>query len=237
MSVILPVKGGSGTFMLNPSKIIALGLNYSDHVKESGFLHADNPPPDIPEEPILFSKTPNVLIGNGDDIVIPSFIRKDYDFEDLRIDYEAELAVILGKRCRNVKADEALQYIMGYTCMNDVSMRNFQINDKSGWFRGKSLDTFGPVGPVLVPAEAVKDPQNLSIVCRLNGKVVQNSNTSNMIFPITGIIEYISKQITLEKGDIVMTGTPSGVGKLKHGDVVEVEIEGIGILRNKVREE
>ncbi len=233
MSILLPIKGTKEAVTLNPSKIIALGLNYRDHVKESDFL---NPAalPEIPTEPILFAKTPNTLVGDGEAIVIPDFIRRDYDFEDIRIDYEAELAVIIGKRCRNVPREKALSHVLGYTCMNDVSMRNFQTTDKSGWFRGKSLDTFGPIGPVLVPAADIPDPQSLHITCRLNGKTVQDSNTSYMIFSVEETIEFISKQITLEEGDIIMTGTPSGVGRLKGGDTVEVEIEGIGILRNKV---
>lgn len=233
MSILLPIKGAKEVVPLNPSKIIALGLNYRDHVKESNFLNLDNLP-ETPPEPILFAKTPNTLIGNDEAIVIPAFIRKDYDFEDIRIDYEAELAVVIGKRCRNVPREKALSHVLGYTCMNDVSMRNFQTTDKSGWFRGKSLDTFGPIGPVLVPADNIPDPQALNITCRLNGKTVQDSNTSNMIFSVEETIEFISKQITLEEGDIIMTGTPSGVGRLKGGDIVEVEIEGIGTLRNRV---
>ncbi len=233
MSILLPIKGNREVLTLNPSKIIALGLNYRDHLKESGFLNLDNLP-ETPAEPILFSKTPNTLIGNGEDIIIPAFIRRDYDFEDIRIDYEAELAVVIGKRCRNVPRGKALSHVLGYTCMNDVSMRNFQTTDKSGWFRGKSLDTFGPIGPVLVPAEDIRNPQALNISCRLNGRTVQNSNTSFMIFSVEETIEFISKQITLEEGDIIMTGTPSGVGRLRGGDIVEVEIEGIGILKNRV---
>ncbi len=237
MGVLLPITGQKDHFDLNPSKIIALGLNYRDHVKESVFLNSRNLPPDLPSEPILFAKTPNVLIGDGENIVIPGFIRREYSFEDVRIDYEAELAVVIGKYCRRVDKDDALSYVLGYTCMNDVSMRNFQTTDKSGWFRGKSLDTFGPVGPVIVSAENITDPQNLNIKCRLNGEIVQDSNTANMIFSIKETISYISKQISLERGDIIMTGTPSGVGRLKHGDVVEVEIENIGILKNRVVEE
>jgi len=237
MSVLLPIKGEKEPFTLNPSKIIALGLNYRDHVKESVFLNSRNLPPDPPSEPILFAKTPNVLIGNGKTIVIPGFIRRDYNFTDIRIDYEAELAVVIGKHCSRVKRDEALTYVLGYTCMNDVSMRNFQTTDKSGWFRGKSLDTFGPVGPVIIPSNVIPDPQNLQIKCRLNGETVQDSHTSNMIFSVEETIEFISRQISLERGDIIMTGTPSGVGRLKHGDIVEVEIEKIGTLTNNVIEE
>ncbi len=237
MKVLLPIKGKEESFILNPSKIIALGLNYRDHVNESGFLNSKNLPEAAPSEPILFAKTPNVLIGSNDTIIIPKFIRKDYNFEEVRIDYEAELAVIIGKHCHNVSEEEALSCVLGYTCMNDVSMRNFQTTDKSGWFRGKSLDTFGPAGPVIVPSEDIPDPQNLRITCRLNGVTVQDSNTSHMIFSIKETIAFISKQITLERGDIIMSGTPSGVGPLKDGDVVEVEVEGIGILKNKVAEE
>jgi 2-keto-4-pentenoate hydratase/2-oxohepta-3-ene-1,7-dioic acid hydratase in catechol pathway len=127
-----------------------------------------------------------------------------------------------------------MNYVLGYTCFNDVSQRNLQFSDISGWFRGKSLDTFGPIGPRIIPAEQLTDPHDLDIQCRLNGKTVQRSNTSMMIFGIPQIIEFISKQITLEPGDIIATGTPAGVGPLSHGDVVEVEIESIGILRNRV---
>ncbi len=237
MKVLLPIKGKEESFILNPSKIIALGLNYRNHVNESGFLNSKNLPEAIPSEPILFAKTPNVLISSNETIIIPKFIRKDYNFEEVRIDYEAELAVIIGKHCHNIPEEAALSCVLGYTCMNDVSMRNFQTTDKSGWFRGKSLDTFGPAGPVIVPAEDIPDPQNLKITCRLNGKTVQDSNTSHMIFSIKETIAFISKQITLERGDIIMSGTPSGVGPLKDGDTVEVEIEGIGILKNRVVEE
>jgi len=233
----LPVLHKNERFLINPSKIIALGLNYQEHVSESGFLSSNNLSPDIPSEPILFAKTPNVLIPDGADIIIPAFIKKDYAFEHIRIDYEAELAVILKNTCKNVSEEDALSHVLGYSCMNDVSMRNFQTTDKSGWFRGKSLDTFGPIGPCIVPAKYITDPQNLSITCRLNGKTVQNSNTSHMIFSVSETIAFISKHITLKKGDIIMTGTPMGVGEIHHGDTVEIEIENIGILRNCVREE
>ena len=233
----MPIKGKKEIYRINPEKIIALGLNYSEHVKESVFLNANDLKKDIPEEPILFPKTPNVLIENGDTIVIPAFLRTDYDFEELRVDYEAELALIIKDKCKNVPVSKALDHVLGYTCMNDVSMRNMQVNDKSGWFRGKSLDTFGPIGPVIVLSEDIPDPQSLGIRCRLNGKLVQDSNTKNMIFTVAEMISFISKHFTLETGDIILTGTPQGVGPLKHGDVVEVEIEGIGILKNHVIEE
>ncbi len=232
----LPIKGKKEIYRINPEKIIALGLNYSKHIKESVFLNANDLDKDIPEEPILFAKTPNILIENEDNIVIPAFLRTDYDFKELRIDYEAELALIIKDRCKNVPVSEALDHILGYTCMNDISMRNMQVNDKSGWFRGKSLDTFGPIGPVIVLSEDIPDPQSLGIRCRLNGELVQDSNTKNMIFTVAEMISFISKHFTLESGDIIMTGTPQGVGPLKHGDIVEVEIDGIGILKNQVIE-
>ena len=233
----LPIKGKKEIYRLNPEKIIALGLNYLEHVKESVFLNTNSLRKDIPEEPVLFPKTPNVLIGNGENIVIPAFLRTDYDFKELRVDYEAELALIIKDKCKNVPVSEALDHVLGYTCMNDVSMRNMQVNDKSGWFRGKSLDTFGPIGPVLIPSGMIPNPHSMGIRCRLNGELVQNSNTKHMIFSVAEMISFISKHFTLESGDIIMTGTPQGVGPLKHGDVVEVEIDGIGILKNQVIDE
>ncbi len=130
-----------------------------------------------------------------------------------------------------------MDHILGFTCFNDISQRNLQKNDKAGWFRGKSLDTFGPIGPEIIPLESIGDPQNLHIQCRLNGKIVQDSNTSHMIFKIPEIIAFVSKNFTLEPGDIIITGTPSGVGPLADGDVVEVEIENIGVLSNPVKAE
>ncbi|MDA8306974.1 MAG: fumarylacetoacetate hydrolase family protein [Deltaproteobacteria bacterium] len=234
--VVLPVSGKSQPYSVEPSKIIALGLNYRSHIAESHSVKVSGFTEEVPKEPILFPKTPNVLIGPGEPIVIPAFLL-EYGFEDLRTDYEAELAVIIGKKCRNIKAEEAFDHIFGYTCINDVSQRNIQSGDRSGWFRGKSLDTFGPVGPRIVPREQIDDPQSLRIQCRLNGKIVQDSSTAQMIFPIDYQIEFISKNFTLMPGDIIATGTPAGVGRLRHGDVVEVEIEKIGILSNPVVEE
>ena len=233
----LPIKGKKENYTINPEKIIALGLNYYEHVKESILLDKKIFNEDLPTEPILFPKTPNVLIGNGESIIIPSFLKTDYTFEDFRVDYEAELAVIIKDRCKNVPVSGALEHVLGYTCINDVSMRNIQLSDKSGWFRGKSLDSFGPIGPVLVLSGDIPDPQSLGIRCRLNGKLVQSSNTKYMIFNVAEMISFISKHFTLEAGDIILTGTPDGVGPIKHGDIVEVEIDGIGTLRNPVLEE
>ncbi len=230
----LPIKNSTVTYSVNPSKIIALGLNYHDHIQESVSQNATGGTKEIPAEPVLFNKTPNVLIGPGEAIRFPAIINH-YDFDNPRIDYEAELAIIIGKTAKNIAPEHADEYILGYTCMNDVSQRDIQIADKGGWFRGKSFDTFGPIGPCLVKKEDIKNPQNLAIKCRLNSRLVQDSNTSEMIFKIPDIIAYISKNFTLEKGDIIMTGTPAGVGRLTHGDIVEIEIESIGILRNTVK--
>jgi len=234
--VALPVHNRAETYVVNPTKIIALGLNYRSHIAESHSVKVRGFTDEIPEEPILFPKTPNVLIGPEEPVIIPKFL-KDYRFEELRTDYEAELAIIMKDRCKNVSQENALSHVFGFTCMNDVSQRNLQTKDRSGWFRGKSLDTFGPIGPRIVRTEDMANPQNLRIRCRLNGEVVQDSNTNHMIFEIPDIIAFISRQFTLMPGDVISTGTPSGVGPLKHGDVVEVEIEQIGILRNPVIEE
>lgn len=221
---------------IRPSKIIALGLNYLEHIRESQSVNVQNFTNEIPTEPVLFNKTPNVLIGPGEPIILPSFL-DDYSFEDCRTDYEAELAIIIKDRIKNIDEDRALTHVMGFTCFNDISQRNLQRTDKSGWYRGKSLDTFGPIGPVIVSPEEIGDPQCLDICCRLNGKVVQQSNTKHMIFKIPQIIAFISRNFTIEPGDIIITGTPSGVGPIKHGDQVEVEIEGIGTLVNTVQRE
>ena len=231
--IILPVKNRADTYTVNPSKLIALGLNYRSHIAESVSVKVKGFTEEVPAEPLLFPKTPNVLIGPDQPIVIPRFL-KDYGFDNLRTDYEAELALIIADRCKDVAPDDALNHIFGYTCMNDVSQRNIQNGDRSGWFRGKSLDTFGPIGPRVVLAKDLPDPQNLAICCRLNGSTVQESNTSQMIFTIPEIVAFVSRNLTLMAGDIILTGTPSGVGPLHHGDTVEVDIEHIGVLKNSV---
>lgn len=229
----LPIKNSDKTYTVNPSKIICLGLNYFDHIQESVSQNATGGSKETPTEPVLFNKTPNVLIGNDEKIIFPKIAEK-YKFADPRVDFEAELSVIIGRDCKDVDESDAFDVILGYTCMNDVSQRNIQIGDKGGWFRGKSFDTFGPIGPCLVLKEDLPNPQNLKIQCRLNGEIKQNSNTSFMIFKIPEIISFISKNFTLNAGDIIMTGTPAGVGPMKSGDIVEVEIENIGILKNHV---
>ncbi len=230
----LPIRNRDTHLELDPRTIIGVGLNYRDHIAEHRHVDVQGFADDIPPEPVLFAMTPNVLIAHEAPIVIPRFIA-DYGFENPRVDYEAELAFIVKDRCKDVPVEAALDHILGFTCMNDVSQRNFQRGDKSGWFRGKSLDTFGPVGPVVTLREDIPDPQALAITCRLNGRTVQASNTRHMIFPVAELLAYISRNITLMPGDLVTTGTPGGVGPIAPGDTVEVEIEGIGILRNPVR--
>lgn len=235
MGLILPKTNGESV-EIRPSKIIALGLNYLEHIQESESVNVQNFTNEIPTEPVLFPKTPNVLIGPQEPIILPAFLNS-YNFDDYRVDYEAELAIILSNRIKNCPQEEAMEHILGFTCFNDISQRNLQRSDKSGWFRGKSLDTFGPIGPVIVPPSEIGDPQNLDIQCCLNGKTVQKSNTRHMIFKIPEIISFVSKNFTMESGDIIITGTPSGVGPIKAGDTVEVKIENIGVLTNTVQNE
>ena len=234
--VKLPIANRNATYDVAPSKIIALGKNYRDHIAEMETVNVSSFDAQIPSEPILFPKTPNVLIAHEDPIVLPAFIH-DCGFDKVETHYEAELALIIKTRCKHISEADALDVVLGFTCMNDVSQRNIQSGDKSGWFRGKSLDTFGPIGPRLVLAEDMPDPQNVRVQCRLNGSTVQDGNTADMIFSLRESLAFISRSFTLEAGDIILTGTPAGVGPIQHGDTVEVEIEGIGILRNPVLDE
>ncbi len=230
----LPIKNTTDFYEIDPRVIVAVGLNYRAHIAEHS--PPDAPTPAIPEEPVLFAKTPNAVIGSDEPIVLPKFV-DEYNFANLRVDEEAELAFVVGRKSRNVRKEDAFKHIFGFTCLNDVSQRNFQRSDASGWFRGKSLDTFCPVGPVLVPTEDLGDPQELEITGRVNRRVVQSSNTKHMIFSVAELLEFITQHFTLMPGDMVTTGTPSGVHPLEDGDVVEVEIEKIGILRNPVVKE
>jgi 2-keto-4-pentenoate hydratase/2-oxohepta-3-ene-1,7-dioic acid hydratase in catechol pathway len=210
-----------------PSKIVCVGLNYRDHAEEQGTA--------LPERPILFAKWPNALSGPGDPIIIPAVSSK--------VDYEAELGVVIGSRVRAVSRENALEAVLGYLCLNDVSARDLQFADGQ-WTRGKSPDTFCPVGPELVPAAEVPDPQSLRIRTVLNGEVMQDSTTANMVFGVAELVAFISQAITLEPGDLIATGTPAGVGAFRHppvfmqpGDEVTIEIEGLGALTNPVRAE
>lgn len=233
----LPIKNNYGqVYTIRPSKIIAVGLNYRTHLAESDTVNVRGFSADIPAEPVIFPKTPNAITGNGTAIKLPAIAEK-YGYEALRTDYEGELAVIIGKKCKNITSDNAFDYIYGYTIANDVSQRNIQNADKSGWFRGKSFDTFLPLGPEILLHKDVADVQNLRLVTRLNGVTVQDSNTKMMIFPVNELVAYLSRNFTMEPGDIVLTGTPGGVGQLHVGDSIEIEIEQIGILRNTVENE
>jgi 2-keto-4-pentenoate hydratase/2-oxohepta-3-ene-1,7-dioic acid hydratase in catechol pathway len=209
---------------VNPGKIICAGLNYHDHAREVGL--------DPPSRPLLFAKWPSAVIGDGDSIVIPAGVEQ--------VDYEAELAVVVGARVKGVSVANAFEAIAGYTCLNDVSARTIQFEDGQ-WTRSKSFDTFCPMGPRLIPRDDVADPQSLRIACRLNGALVQSSSTAHMVFGVAELVAFASEAITLEPGDVIATGTPAGVAYgstspryLQPGDVVEVEIEGVGTLVNPV---
>ncbi len=222
-----------GPYTIAPSKIIALGLNYRDHIQESVSVNVRGFDPVEPTEPVIFPKSPSALIPSGAAIRLPAILG-DYQFPDERTDYEGELAVIIGRQGFAIPQARALDYVLGYTCANDVSQRNVQNGDRTGWFRGKSFDTFLPLGPRIVLRDELKDPQNLQITTRLNGKMVQTGFTGQMIFAIPEMIAWISRNFTLFPGDIILTGTPAGVGPIAHGDTVEVEIQQIGILENPV---
>ena len=207
-----------------PGKIICIGLNYRDHAAESNMA--------IPEKPVMFSKFSTCVIAPGEPVVLPSTSEQ--------VDYEAEMAVVIGRRAKHVSADSAYDYVLGYTAFNDVSARDFQFADGQ-WQRGKSCDTFAPLGQTIVTTDVIKDPHKLSIKLVLNGQTMQDSNTDQLIFGVPALIEFISQSITLEPGDVIATGTPPGVGFarkppvfLKPGDQMEVLIDGIGGLGNPV---
>jgi 2-keto-4-pentenoate hydratase/2-oxohepta-3-ene-1,7-dioic acid hydratase in catechol pathway len=208
-----------------PHKIIAIGLNYEDHAAETGG--------EIPKKPIVFAKYPNTIIGPGEAIRIPAITEQ--------VDYEAELAVVIGRPAKNVSEEEALEYVFGYMNGNDVSSRDLQFSEGGQWTRSKSIDTFAPIGPYIATRDEVPDPQNLYLRCILNGEVMQDSTTSKMIFSVAELVSFLSSGMTLMPGDIILTGTPAGVGFvrdpkvfMKPGDEVSVEIEGLGTLTNPV---
>jgi 2-keto-4-pentenoate hydratase/2-oxohepta-3-ene-1,7-dioic acid hydratase in catechol pathway len=210
--------------LANPPKIIGLGYNYLDHAKE----HGAKPP----TEPVIFMKPRTALVGADDDIICPRFVTQ--------LDYEGELAFVIEERCKNVRQEEAMQYVLGYMVFNDVSARDIQFKE-SQWTRGKSFDTFAPCGPWLTTRDEIADPYNLCIITKVNGEIRQNSSTKYMALKIDNIIASLSKVMTLERGDIISTGTPSGVAAfmdtpkfLQHGDTVEIEIEKLGKIRNRV---
>lgn len=208
-----------------PEKFIGIGLNYEDHAAETGA--------DIPEKPIVFAKYPNSITGPDAPVVIPPITEK--------ADYEAELAVIIGREAKNVSKEDALDYVFGYTNCNDVSSRDLQFSEGGQWTRSKAIDTFAPIGPFVATRDEIEDPQNLSVKLTLNGEVMQDGKTDKMIFPVAELIEFLSAGMTLVPGDIISTGTPPGVGTardpqvfLKSGDTMTVAIEGLGELTNPV---
>lgn len=210
---IIPLEEVDLLVPCQPTKIICVGLNYVEHARELDM--------ELPEEPVIFLKPPTAALSPGGEIVHPS--------SSQQVDYEGELAVVIGKRGRDIPADEAEGYILGYTCFNDVTARDLQRRDTQ-WTRAKSFDTFAPFGPWI----ASIDPASAAIQTRVNGRRVQQSNTSDLIFSVPRLIEFISGIMTLMPGDVIATGTPPGVGQLNKGDRVEVEIEGIGVLENSV---
>ena len=207
-----------------PGKVICIGLNYRDHAEESGMA--------IPTSPIIFSKYGTCIVGADESILLPK--------NSTQVDYEAEFAVVIGKTAKNISRENAMDYVLGYTNCNDVSARDFQFADGQ-WVRGKSCDSFAPIGEYIATKDEISDPHNLRIQFRLNGETLQDSTTNQLIFKIPELIEFLSKSMTLEPGDIIPTGTPPGVGFarkppifLKEGDICEVEIEGLGVLKNAV---
>ena len=202
---------------IRPSKIVCVGRNYREHAAELGNK--------MPDEPLLFLKPPSAIIYSGDEIVLPSASQQ--------VEHEGELGVVIGRVARNIPSDEdPLSYVLGYTCVNDVTARDLQRKDVQ-FTRGKSFDTFCPVGPWI---ETDVDPGNVTVETRLNGELKQKGNTADMAFPVAFLIRYISEIMTLYPGDLIATGTPAGVSRMKHGDTVEVEVSGIGKLVNRVVE-
>jgi 2-keto-4-pentenoate hydratase/2-oxohepta-3-ene-1,7-dioic acid hydratase in catechol pathway len=201
---------------VDPGKLIAIGLNYKDHIEQDTDL-------DIPDNPVIFLKPISAIIGPNAPIILPDGPE--------RVDAEAELCIVIGKQCRHVKAEDAASVIFGYTCGNDVSARDYQWTDGQ-WVRAKGFDTFAPIGPAIVTDV---DPSSLAVTSRVNGKTFQSSTTGMLMFDVPYLIEFISGVMTLNPGDVIMTGTPAGPPKLQDGDVCEVEVEGVGVLRNPVK--
>ncbi|KAK7473982.1 hypothetical protein BaRGS_00032320 [Batillaria attramentaria] len=209
----------------NPEKVLCVGMNYKDHCEEQGVP--------VPEEPVIFSKFNSSIIGPEDDLVYPE--------ETKQLDWEVELVIVIGKTAKNVKEENAMDYVFGFTVAHDVSARDWQFKNGGQFLLGKSMDGFCPLGPVIIMKEDIKDPHNLKLWTRVNGEIKQDSNTDQLVFKTSELVAFISRFMTLKPGDIILTGTPPGVGVfrkppefLKKGDVVEVGIEGIGTLRNKV---
>ncbi len=216
-----------GNISINPTKTLCLGRNYLEHIKET-----EAP---IPKEPVFFVKTINTLITGNKPIIYPKILYDNKEYN--RVDHEVELAFIINQKCKNVPAKSAFEYIQGYTIILDLTARNMQIADRNinlPWYRSKNFDTFAPIGPVIKETNEIKDPHNLNIKLKVNGEIRQSSNTKHMIFKIPQILEYLSKFLTLEKDDIIATGTPSGISPIKPGDTIEASIEKIGKITHEV---
>ena len=223
---LVPGKPRIGACIANPQKFIAIGLNYSDHAAESGLQ--------VPPEPVVFTKQVSCLSGPNDTVTIPPNSKKS--------DWEVELGVIIGRKAKNIKEKDALKHVAGYCTINDLSEREFQAERSGQWTKGKSYDTFGPVGPWLVTSDEVKDPQNLHLWLELNGKRVQDGSTKTMVYGVAFIVAYLSQFFTLMPGDIITTGTPPGVGMgmkpqrfLQPGDKMVIGIDGLGVQKQVVK--
>jgi 2,4-didehydro-3-deoxy-L-rhamnonate hydrolase len=223
---LVPGKPRIGACIANPQKFIAIGLNYSDHAAESGLQ--------VPPEPVVFTKQVSCLSGPNDTVMLPP--------KSVKSDWEVELGVIIGRKAKNIKEKDAMKHIAGYCTINDLSEREFQIERSGQWTKGKSYDTFGPVGPWLVTRDEVKDPQNLNMWLDLNGTRVQSGSTKTMVYGVAHIVAYLSQFFTLHPGDIITTGTPPGVGMgmkpqrfLKEGDKMVIGIDGLGVQRQVVK--
>lgn len=224
----LPVVSGSpriGPCVANVGKFVCIGLNYTDHAEETGAQP--------PAQPIVFMKATSAITGPDDNLVLPRGSKKT--------DWEVELGIVIGKTAKYVSEDDALDYVAGYCTVHDVSEREYQIEHGGQWVKGKSADTFGPIGPWMVTSDEVADPQNLSLWLKLNGETMQSGSTANMIFGVKHLVSYVSRYMSLQAGDIITTGTPAGVGMgrkpqlyLKAGDVVELAVDGLGTQRQKV---
>ncbi len=216
-----------GDTTINPTKIICLGTNYMDHLEETRL--------DVPKEPLIFPKTLNCLITNNKPIIYPKYLYNNRRYN--RVDYEIELAFVVKDKCKNISIDDVYDHILGYTVFNDVTARKMQTKDilsQKPWFRSKSFDTFGPIGPIIKPVNEIIDPHNLDIELKVNGDIKQSSNTKHLLFKIPETFEYITNLFTMEPGDIIATGTPKGIGPVNPGDLIEATIENIGTLTNKV---
>jgi 2-keto-4-pentenoate hydratase/2-oxohepta-3-ene-1,7-dioic acid hydratase in catechol pathway len=216
-----------GEHIINPTKIICLGRNYIEHAKE---MRAE-----VPKNPIFFAKTVNTLVTDGNPIIYPKMLYNNQEYN--QVDYEVELAFILSQTSKNIQIKNVYEYIEGYSIFLDITARKMQISDRNinlPWYRSKNFDTFGPIGPRITPIADIEDPHNLNIQLKINGEVRQQSNTKYMIFKIPEILVFLSKFITLVPGDIVATGTPSGVGPIQPGDIVEASIEKIGKITHEV---